>query len=130
MLFTVTIISLVGVTLITSSLRENVISSYQESSVSAQYIAEYGLQKAMVSLKDHPNRKSGPYWDQLLDTDIPLDGGSYILNFKERGTNILEIISTGKSRLGESTLKAYVRISKENKAFVNLVSINSQTAKY
>ena len=128
MLFTVAIVSLLGVTLISTSLRENKISHYQEDSIAAQYIAEGGIQKALVSLKDHPHWKSDPYWDNFLDREIPSGDGTYILTLNEKSSNLLEVVSTGKSRFGERILRADVKITRANKAFVNLVSINSQTA--
>jgi len=128
MLFTVAIVSLIGVTLISASLRENTISSYQENSVTAQYLAEYGLQKAMVSLKDHPNWKFDPYWEKLLNTEIPLHEGTYILAINEKGSDILEVVSTGRTRNAECILNADVKITQVNKAFFNLVSLNSETS--
>jgi len=127
MVFTLAIISLLGVSLLSASLRENIIADYQEDSVSARYIAEYGLQRALASLRGHPDWKSDPYWNDFLDVEIPFDEGFYTLTFNEKDSNILEIVSTGKNRDAESVIKADVRITKVNKAFEDLALINSDT---
>lgn len=128
MLFSVTIVSLLGMTLISTSLRENKISHYQQDSITAQYLAEGGLQKVIVSLKKHPNWKSDTYWDNILGRDIPSGSGTYTLTFNEKSNNLLEVISTGKSRSGQKVLKADIKITKINRTFENLVSLNSQSA--
>lgn len=128
MLFTAAIVSLLGITLISTSLQENKISHYQEDSTAAQYLAEGGIQKALVALKDHPNWQSDGYWDTLLDREIPSGNGTYTLSFNEKSNNLLEVISTGKSGSGDKTLKADVKITRVNKVFENMVALNSQSA--
>ncbi|MGB4470771.1 MAG: hypothetical protein WBI37_09020 [Tepidanaerobacteraceae bacterium] len=133
LLFTVAVISVLGATIVSASLRENMIAYYQEDYVSAQYIAECGLQKALVSLEEHPDWESDDYWNDLLGREIEFEDGSYKLEFSKKGSyepgNELEVVSAGKYRSAVCVIKADVKITKvHTKIYDNLVSINSETA--
>ena len=127
-LFTATIISMIGITFISTSFREYKISHYEEQSIIAHYAAEGGLQKALVTLKRYPDWKSNRYWDTLLGQDVPLGNGAYVLSLTDKGGNVVEITSKGKIGSAVKILKADVKITKINKIFENLLTINSDSA--
>jgi len=128
MLFTAAIISMIGFAFISTSFQEYKISHYEEKSLSAYYMAEGGLQKTLVSLKENPNWKSSNYWNTILDKDIPLGNGTYNITFKDKGDNIIEVISKGEVDTAVTILRADVKITKYNKIYENLFAINSDTA--
>ncbi|MDK2836339.1 MAG: hypothetical protein PWP21_1116 [Thermosediminibacterales bacterium] len=126
-LFAVVILSLIGTGFISASFREYKISKYEEESVMSQYIAEGGIQKALMSLKEHPNWKSDPFWDDILNNEQPLGDGKYLLSFNTLGGNVLEITSTGKAGTGQKTLKVKVKINRINKLFKNSLVFSSKS---
>jgi len=105
-LFVTTIVMLLGTVLLNMSTSEYLMGSYARDYTAAYYLAEGGIQKALVILKENPDYRGESGWQNL-------DTGQFKFKVSTENGEMVKIASTGKANKAEVLINVTAQVNVE-----------------